>query len=125
MERAKPASGTSRGLAYLLSGQELSLALAGGIAMLVGYRTTKQPEVALTEALFCLLLVLFCSAFFVRLDRGHLRLTMIATQVSAMVLPVPLAGFMGLVAGLLWLRHGSTPGHRYAGTGASIFWTSA
>src|ERR1700694_2711775 len=48
---------------------------------------------------------------------------MIGTKAAAMILPPPLAGLVGLVAGISWFRHGPL-GHRYLGAGATIFWTS-
>src|SRR5207302_1776048 len=123
MVRARRGPESPRRLTYLVPFQELFVAVAAAVLMLAGVERVTNPLVLFEKTLFCLLLVLFCSAFVVRLDRGYLRLTMIATQVSAMVLPAPLAGLMGLVAGLLWIRHGSTPGLRYFGTSAGIFWT--
>lgn len=40
-----------------------------------------------------------------------------------MILPPPLAGLIGLVAGISWVRHGPA-GYRYLGVGATIFWTA-
>lgn len=48
---------------------------------------------------------------------------MIATQAAAMTLAAPLAGVVGLAAGLSWVGHGPK-GHRYAGVGAAVFWTA-
>src|SRR5205807_1158185 len=103
MRRARRGADSPRRLTYLIPFQEVYVAVAAAVLMLAGVEPVTSPSALLAKTLFCLLLVLFCSAFVVRLDRGYLRLTMIATQVSAMVLPAPLAGLMGLVAGLLWV----------------------
>ena len=75
------------------------------------------------DTAFLVLMSLALSLFFVRLDRGYLRLTMIATQSAAMMHTPALAGIVGLAAGLSWLNHGPK-GHRYAGVGAAFFWTT-
>src|SRR5438270_11890793 len=95
MGRARVAVKSSLRLRYLLPIQEVLLTLAGAAAMLAGTPTVRDPAALIVKTLFCLVLVLFCSAFVVRLDRGHLRLTMLVTQVSAMVLTVPLAVLIG------------------------------
>jgi len=91
--------------------------------MVAGATPLAVPEIQLTETAFLIGLVLFLGWFVVRLDRGHLRLTMIGTQAAAMILPPPLAGLVGLVAGVSWFRQGPQ-GHRYLGAGATIFWTA-
>jgi signal transduction histidine kinase len=92
--------------------------------MLAGVGATgANAESELIETAFLAILVIFLGWFVVRLDRGHLRLTMIGTQAAAMVLPPPLAGLIGLIAGLSWIRHGPDR-YRYLGVGATIFWTS-
>jgi signal transduction histidine kinase len=91
--------------------------------MFAGAANLPNPEVALSQMVFLIALVLFLGWFVVRLDRGHLRLTMIGTQAAAMILPPPLAGLVGLVAGVSWFRQGPK-GHRYLGVGATIFWTA-
>src|SRR6266513_180633 len=103
----KKTAGTSGDLRrFLLPSLELSLGLAGGLAMLAGAAPVPVPEVRLSETAFLIGLVLFFGGFVVRLDRGQLRLTMIGTQAAAMILPPPLAGLVGLVAGASWFRHG-------------------
>jgi signal transduction histidine kinase len=103
---------------------ELALAVAGGVAMLAGSgRAGKGVQEELFNGFFLAGLVVFFGWFVVRLDRGYLRLTMIGTQASAMVLAPPMAGLVGLVAGLSWFRHGPN-GYRYLGIGATIFWTA-
>src|ERR1700716_621923 len=104
----------------LLPSLELGLGLAGCLAMLAGAAPLAVPEVKLTETAFLIGLVVFFGWFVVRLDRGHLRLTMIGTQAAAMILPPPLAGLVGLVAGVSWFRQGPRV-HRYLGAGGKIF----
>ena len=108
---------------YLIPSLELVLAGAGGIAMLAGSHNLDRPSVEYAATAFLMGLVIFFGWFVVRLDRGHLRLTMIATQAAAMVLAPPAAGFVGLIAGISWFRQGPT-GYRYLGAGATIFWTA-
>jgi signal transduction histidine kinase len=108
---------------FLVPSLELSLGIAGCLAMLAGAAPVANLEARLMETGFLVGLVLFLGWFVVRLDRGHLRLTMIGTQAAAMILPPPLAGLVGLVAGISWFRQGPQ-GHRYLGAGATIFWTS-
>src|SRR5438445_805035 len=77
MARARGASDFSRRLVYLVPGQEVFVALGSSVVMVAGVEPIPDPAALLTKALFCLVLVLFCSAFVVRLDRGHLRLTIL------------------------------------------------
>ena len=115
---------TARIRALVVPGLEIALGLAGSIAMLAGASAAlANTESELVETAFLTVLVIFLGGFVVRLDRGYLRLTMIGTQAASMVLPPPLAGLVGLVAGLSWVRHGPD-GYRYVGVGATIFWTS-
>jgi signal transduction histidine kinase len=102
---------------------EVALALGGSLAIVYGPANQTSLEPQLGEALFLALLSLVLGLFVVRLDRGYLRLTMIATQSAAMLLGPALAGLVGLVAGLSWIRHGPS-GHKYAGVGAAVFWTA-
>jgi signal transduction histidine kinase len=88
---------------------------AGGITV-----TTEQ----LVRTLFLIALVIFFGYFVVQLDRGSLRLTMIGTQAAGMLLVPAMAGVVGLVAGLSWIRHGPK-GRRYLGIGATVFWTAS
>ena len=108
---------------YLIPSLELVLAGGGCLAMLAGGRTLSRPAVEYAETALLVGLVIFFGWFVVRLDRGHLRLTMIATQAAAMVLAPPAAGLVGLIAGVSWFRQGPT-GYRYLGAGATIFWTA-
>ena len=108
---------------FVIPSLELGLALVGCLAMLAGNSGLTDPSVQLQETAFLAGLVIFLGWFVVRLDRGHLRLTMIGTQAAAMVLPPPLAGLVGLVAGVSWFRQGPE-GYRYLGAGATIYWTA-
>src|SRR5437016_357796 len=85
----------------------LELVLMGGasLAMLGTPTPTAGVSGELIRASVLVGLVLFLGRFVVRLDRGSLRLTMIGTQAAAMLLFPPLAGFVGLVAGLSWIRN--------------------
>jgi signal transduction histidine kinase len=111
------------GRQFLIPSLELALAGGGCVAMLAGASVKTDPTVQLIETLFLIGLVIFLGWFVVRLERGHLRLTMIGTQAAAMVLAPPLAGLVGLIAGASWFRHGPE-GHRYLGAGATTFWTA-
>jgi signal transduction histidine kinase len=115
--------GSRARLTYLFPWIELALGLVGAVAILLGPSSSVSAEIQLEEAGFLALMSLGLGVFVVRLDRGYLRLVMIATQSAAMLLGPPLAGLVGLVAGLSWVRHGPR-GHRYAGVGATVFWTS-
>jgi signal transduction histidine kinase len=77
----------------------------------------------LVTAAFLGMTAVLLGMFVVRLDRGYLRLTMIATLSAAMTLPPALAGAVGLIAGLSWVGNGPK-GYRYAGVGAGVFWTA-
>ena len=110
-------------LTYLFPWIELALGVSGAAAILLGPSSSTSAQIQLEEAGFLSLMSLGLGVFVVRLDRGYLRLAMIATQSAAMLLGPPLAGLVGLVAGLSWVRHGPR-GHRYAGVGATVFWTS-
>jgi signal transduction histidine kinase len=110
-------------LAYLFPWFELTLALLGSIMILFGPSGSGPPDIQLEEAACLAVMGLILGMFAVRLERGYLRLTMIATQAAAMLLVPPLAGLVGLVAGLSWVRHGPA-GHRYAGVGAAVFMTA-
>ena len=107
---------------YVIPGLELALGTGGCLAIWAGSHARAEPSVELAEAAFLVILVIFFGRFVVRLDRGHLRLTMIATQAAAMILAPPAAGLVGLIAGISWFRQGP-PGYRYLGAGATIFWT--
>ena len=95
-------------------------ALAGLIAILAivtGHSVQPDP----IRLAFLTLFVLFSSRFVVRLDRGSLRLTMVATAASALLLSPPWAALLGAIAGLTWIGH-APPARRSVGLGASIFW---
>lgn len=79
MLRAKGAADSSRRLAYLIPFQEVFVAVGAAVVMLAGVEPVTNPSALLAKTLFCLLLVLFCSAFMVRLDRGYLRLAAAAS----------------------------------------------
>src|SRR5258708_7697083 len=123
MGRERGPVGSRARLSYLFPWIELALCLVGALAILLGPSSPTSPATQLEEAAFLAVLSLALGLFVVRLDRGYLRLTMIGTQSAAMLLGPPLAGLVGLVAGLSWVRNGPK-GHRYAGIGATVFWTS-
>ena len=102
---------------------ETALALVGSAAIIYGPLTSSGFEAQLGKASFLTALSLGLGLFVVRLDRGYLRLTMIATQAAAMTLTPALAGSVGLVAAASWVPHGPK-GHRYAGIGATVAWTA-
>ena len=110
--------------AFLFPWMELALVTGGSLAILFGPASPARLETQVGETLFLGLLSLVLGLFVVRLDRGYLRLTMIATQSAAMLLGPALAGLVGLVAGLSWVRHGPS-GHKYAGVGGAVFWTAS
>src|SRR5260221_14598438 len=83
---------------FLIPSAELVLGFAGCLAMVAGASTLPSPEAHLSETAFLITLVLFLVWFVVRLERGHLRLTMIGTQAAAMILSAPLAGVLRFVA---------------------------
>ena len=110
-------------MSFLFPWFELCLGVLGALAIMAGPSSMGRIETQLVETAFLVILSSVLGLFFVRLDRGYLRLTMIATQSAAMILTPGLAGVVGLVAGLSWLKHGPK-GHRYAGVGAAFFWTA-
>ena len=101
----------------------MALGLLGALAILIGPPSPVSVEGQLKDAAFLALMSLGLGLFVVRLDRGYLSLRTIATQAAAMLLGPPLAGLVGLVAGLSRFRNGPT-GHRYVGVGATVFWTA-
>jgi signal transduction histidine kinase len=123
MERKARPVGPRARLTFLFPWFELALGTVGAAVIILGPSSSLSAQTQLEEAGFLALMSLGLGAFVVRLDRGSLRLAMIATQSAAMLLGPPLAGLVGLVAGLSWVRHGPK-GHRYAGVGATVFWTS-
>ena len=102
---------------------ELALTVVGAIAMLASPLQPGSVATQFETTAFLSVLAVVLGLFVVRLERGYLRLAMIATQAAAMTLVPPLAGVVGLTAGLSWVKHGPK-GHRYAGIGASVFWTA-
>ena len=123
MGREGDSSGVPPKLAFLFPWFELSLGVIGSLAILRGPSGQGRVETQLGETAFLVVMSVALGLFYVRLDRGYLRLTMIATQSAAMILTPALAGLVGLVAGLSWVRHGPKD-HRYAGVGAVVFWTA-
>jgi signal transduction histidine kinase len=115
--------GSRARFSYLFPWIELTLGLLGALAILLGPQSPGSVEGQLEEAAFLALLSLGLGLFVVRLDRGYINLRMIAIQAAAMLLGPPLAGLVGLIAGLSWVRNGPR-GHRYAGLGATVFRTS-
>ena len=102
---------------------EVGLALAAATFILLAPDVSGSTVEALAATAFLSLLAVWLGFFVVRLDRGHLRLTMIASQAAAMTLPVPFAAVVGLTSGLSWVRHGPR-GYRYSGIGGAVFWTA-
>jgi signal transduction histidine kinase len=123
MRRGEVATDSRATKWYLIPSLELVLVVAGSVAMLAGSSSRVDPAIQMTETGFLIGLVIFFGWFVVRLDRGRLRLTMIGTQAAAMVLSPPLAGLVGLVAGVSWFRQGPD-GYRYLGVGATVFWAA-
>lgn len=115
--------GSRARFSYLIPWIELALGFLGAVAILVGPHSPGSVEGQLEEAAFLAVLSLGLGLFVVRLDRGYLSLRMIATQAAAMLLGPPLAGLVGLVAGLS-RRHTGPRYHRYVGVGATVFWTA-
>jgi len=76
-----------------------------GLAALISLSTFPAGQGSLPDPFrlgFLVVLVLLSSRFVVRLDRGSLRLTMIATAAAALTLTPPWAAVIGALAG--WLR---------------------
>ena len=75
---------------------------------------------SLLPTIFLAAMVPFLNHFVVTLAAGRLRLTMLAIQASALVLPVPNAAVVGLVSGIVWMRH-NPAGNRYLALGTTPF----
>ena len=112
-----------RNLAGWFPAFEVALAVIGSLVALLTPVEGGAPGQQLLTAAFLVALAVWLGTFIVPLDRGYLRLTMIALQAAAMALPSSLAAFVGLIAGVSWVRHGPK-GYRYAGVGASVLWTA-
>jgi signal transduction histidine kinase len=123
MGREGGSIGSRARFSYLFPWIELTLGLLGALAILLGPQSPGSVEGQLEEAGFLAILSLGLGLFVVRLDRGYMNLRMIALQAAAMLLGPPLAGFVGLVAGLSRVRSGPK-GHQYAGLGGTVFRTS-